>query len=80
MRTWYGVSDRQSANSGYRRYNPKGGLESVGLGASWVLPLSKEWSWTVAAEARRLYGDAADSPIVKERNQYSIGTMVTYTY
>lgn len=80
MRTWYGVSDRQSANSGYRRYNPKGGLESVGLGATWSLPLSKEWSWSVAAEARRLYGDAADSPIVKDRNQYSIGTMVTYTY
>ena len=80
MRTWYGVSDRQSANSGYRRYNPKGGLESIGLGATWALPLSKSWSWSVVGEARRLYGDAADSPIVKERNQYSVGTMVTYTY
>ncbi|MGE8656675.1 MAG: MipA/OmpV family protein [Achromobacter sp.] len=80
MRTWYGVSDRQSARSGYRRYRPKGGLESLGLGATWALPLSKEWSWSVAAEARRLYGDAADSPIVKDRNQYSIGTMITYTY
>ncbi|MGE4437418.1 MipA/OmpV family protein [Achromobacter sp.] len=80
MRTWYGVSERQSSRSGYRRYKPKGGLESVGLGATWVLPLSKAWSWSVAAEARRLYGDAADSPIVKDRNQYSIGTMITYTY
>ena len=80
MRTWYGVSDRQSANSGYRKYHPKGGLESVGLGATWTVPLAESWSWTVAAEARRLFGDAADSPIVKERNQYTIGTMVTYTY
>ncbi|MBO9329403.1 MipA/OmpV family protein [Achromobacter xylosoxidans] len=80
MRTWYGVSARQSANSGYRRYSPKGGLESVGLGATWTLPLDESWSWTVGAEARRLFGDAADSPIVRERNQYTIGTMVTYTY
>lgn len=80
MRTWYGVSDRQSAKSGYRGYNPKGGLESMGLGATWTLPVSQSWSWTVAAEARRLFGDAADSPIVKDRNQYTIGTMVTYTY
>lgn len=80
MRTWYGVSERQSLRSGYRRYRPKGGLESVSLAATWALPLSKEWSWSVAAEARRLYGDAADSPIVKDRNQYSIGTMITYTY
>jgi len=80
MRTWYGVSDRQSAKSGYRRYNPKGGLESAALGATWTLPVSESWSWSVAAEARRLFGDAADSPIVKARNQYTIGTMVTYTY
>ncbi|CAB3668923.1 MipA/OmpV family protein [Achromobacter kerstersii] len=80
MRTWYGVSSQQSAKSGYRRYDPKGGLESMSLGATWALPLNKAWSWTVAAEARRLFGDAADSPIVKERNQYTIGTMVTYTY
>ncbi|WP_454674217.1 MipA/OmpV family protein [Achromobacter pestifer] len=80
MRTWYGVSGQQSAKSGYRRYNPKGGLESMGLGATWTLPVTESWSWTVAAEARRLFGDAADSPIVKDRNQYSIGTMVTYTY
>lgn len=52
----------------------------MGLGATWTLPLDESWSWTVGAEARRLFGDAADSPIVRERNQYTIGTMVTYTY
>ncbi|APX75593.1 hypothetical protein LMG6001_03182 [Achromobacter insolitus] len=80
MRTWYGVSNRQSLNSGFRRYSPKAGLESVALGAAWTIPISDAWSWTVAAEARRLLGDAADSPIVQERNQYSIGASVTYTY
>ncbi|CAB3842900.1 MipA/OmpV family protein [Achromobacter aegrifaciens] len=80
MRTWYGVSGNQSAKSGYRKYTPKGGLESVGLGATWAVPLSKSWSWTTSAEARRLYGDAADSPIVRDRAQYTIGTMMTYTY
>ncbi|WMD21965.1 MipA/OmpV family protein [Achromobacter seleniivolatilans] len=80
MRTWYGVSNQQSVKSGYRAYNPKGGLESIGLGATWTVPMGKDWSWTMAAETRRLFGDAADSPFVKERNQFSVGTMVTYTY
>ena len=80
MRTWYGVSGRQSAKSGYRKYEAEGGLESIALGAVWSYPLSKSWTLTAAAEARRLFGDAKDSPIVKERNQYSVGTMVTYTY
>ena len=58
----------------------RGRLESIALGAVWSYPLSKSWTLTAAAEARRLFGDAKDSPIVKERNQYSVGTMVTYTY
>ena len=80
MRTWYGVSGKQSAKSGYRKYSPTGGLESVALGATWTVPLGKSWAGTTAAEARRLYGDAADSPIVQDRAQYTIGTMVTYSY
>ena len=41
MRTWYGVSGRQSAKSGYRKYEAEGGLESISLGAVWSYPLSK---------------------------------------
>ena len=79
MRTWYGVSGRQSAKSGYRKYEAEGGLESISLGAVWSYPLSKSWTLTAAAEAPPVRR-RQDSPIVKERNQYSVGTMVTYTY
>ncbi len=80
MRTWYGVSSRQASRTGFRQYSPNGGLESVALGANWVLPLDKNWSLSVAGEARQLLGDAGDSPIVQRRSQFSIGSMVTYSY
>ena len=79
MRTWYGVRPpvgqvRLSQVRGRGRPGKHRAGRGVVVSAEQVLTL------TAAAEARRLFGDAKDSPIVKERNQYSVGTMVTYTY
>ena len=79
MRTWYGVSGRQSAKSGYRKYEAEGGLEHLagrGVVVSAEQVLDADGRRRGAPPVRR----RQDSPIVKERNQYSVGTMVTYTY
>ena len=78
MRTWYGVSGRQSAKSGYRKYEAEGRpgehLAGRGVVVSAEQVLDADGRRRGAPPVRR----RQDSPIVKERNQYSVGTMVTH--
>ena len=80
MRTWYGVSRTQAARTRYAAYRPHGGLADAGVAMSWSAPLSPGVSATISLEALRLVGDAADSPLVRQRTQVSLGAIVSYTF
>lgn len=81
--TYFGVSAAQAARSGYRRYEAEGGIKSVGLAGSLGYQVTPAIGAGAFAQIGRLTGDAADSPIVKDRGnptQASIGLSLTYRF
>lgn len=45
-----------------------------------MYPIGDRWSVMTVAEYSRLMGDASDSPIVKDVNQFSGGLFVVYGF
>jgi MipA family protein len=80
---YYGVSSSEAARSGYSKYTPSGGLNSVGAGAAITWQATEKLETSAFAEYKRLMGPAADSSIVKEggsRNQFLVGLSATYRF
>lgn len=72
VQTWYGVSAAQATSSGFRRFSPKAGFTSAGLGLTWRHVISDRSDWYISAEGARLLGDAADSPVVQTATQFTV--------
>lgn len=80
---YYGVSSSEAAKSGYSKYTPSGGLNSVGAGAAITWQATEKLETSAFAEYKRLMGPAADSSIVNEggsRNQFLVGLSATYRF
>ncbi|ELY2908611.1 MipA/OmpV family protein [Cronobacter dublinensis] len=80
MNTFYGVSARQSARTGYGRYDTQGGFYGVSNNLSWSHQFGEQWGTTLSAGYTWLGDKAADSPIVRQRNQTTAAVAVTYTF
>jgi len=81
MKSYFGVAADKVAASRLSAYAPSSGMKDVGFGASLAYPLGANWTVGGFAGYKRLLGDAADSPLVKERgqaNQFSLGWSVSY--
>lgn len=65
MQTYFGVNAAQSLASGYRLYNPKAGIKSVGLETTLRYALTKKWALIGTLGYARLAGDAGSSPLVR---------------
>jgi outer membrane scaffolding protein for murein synthesis (MipA/OmpV family) len=76
----FGITPRQAANSGLPEYDADGDINSVGAGLVTLVFLSKHWSVQLIANYERLIGDAGDSPIVQERNQFRAGVGLSYQF
>jgi MipA family protein len=72
MQTWYGVSEPQSAASGYPVYKAGAGLRDVGAGATWRVEVNPQWAGFASLGASRLLGPAADSPLTRQRSGWSL--------
>jgi outer membrane protein len=80
---YYGVSSSEAAKSGYSKYTPSGGLNSIGAGAAITWQATEKLETSAFAEYKRLMGPAADSSIVNEggsRNQFLVGLSATYRF
>ena len=82
---YFGVTPAQSAASGLPVYAAGGGASSFGVGALGIIPLDRDFKWSVVAFAGydRLTGDAGDSPLVTLRgdaDQFSAGVFLSYTF
>ncbi len=64
---YYSVDPAAALASGLAAYDPGGGLVSVGAGVTIVRPLTAHTSLAVIAGYDRLTGDAARSPLVRDR-------------
>jgi MipA family protein len=78
--TYFGVTSTQAANSGFKAYNAKAGIKSVGLTMGLDYKLSPNWSASAAASFNQLRGDAAKSPLVQKKNQTTVAAGVAYTF
>ncbi|WP_162009437.1 MipA/OmpV family protein [Labrenzia sp. CE80] len=80
---FFGIDAAQSAASGLSQFDAGVGLVSYGVGANIIVPLSEKVAIVGFGEFDRLTGDAADSPLVKERgseNQATFGMMLNYRF
>ena len=82
-RAYFGITPADSTASGLATYDPKGGVQAVGLTAGYMRQLSRQWGVATYARYDRLAGDAADSPVARtlgSRNQFSGGIALSYTF
>lgn len=77
MNALYGVTARESAASGLRRFDAGQGLESVAVQGIVSLPVGSTWRFTGVARLGRLVGDAGDSSLTAEPNQLFLVTALT---
>jgi MipA family protein len=65
--TYFGVTAAQAARSGFKAFNPEGGLKSVGLDVAVNYKFDQNWSAFAGVSYSQLRGDAAKSPIVQKK-------------
>lgn len=78
--TYYGVSDTQSANTGYAAYQAGAGVSALRLSAGADYQLTRDWSLSAKLGLTQLQGDAASSPTVDKKNQTSYGLFANYRF
>ncbi|PRX30862.1 outer membrane scaffolding protein for murein synthesis (MipA/OmpV family) [Paraburkholderia sp. BL18I3N2] len=77
-RTFFGVSDQQSAASGLPAYSTSAGVRDIHMNAMVTYDFSRHWNGSVAATFGRLQHDAANSPITEKR--FEINTLASVNY
>ncbi|AXS39735.1 MipA/OmpV family protein [Breoghania sp. L-A4] len=69
MESYFGVTAAQAARSGYKAYKPDSGVKSIDLSVSATYMFNENWMVRAEQEVGFLVGDAADSPLVKQKVQ-----------
>lgn len=67
MQTYYGITPSDSAASGLPAYSPDGGLRNYFVWPAVIWQFDKHWAVGGMLFYQRLTGDAANSPIVRQR-------------
>ena len=80
MDAYFSVTSEQAAASvaGLTAFDADAGIKDVYFGVAATVPLSELWTLRLNAKYARLVGDAAESPIVENENQFSGGLGLTY--
>jgi outer membrane scaffolding protein for murein synthesis (MipA/OmpV family) len=76
--SWFGVSDSQSAASGFSRYDASAGIKSIRTDLAAAYALTPRWALIASVSGSLLPGDARRSPVVQTRR--SITTTLGFTY
>ena len=80
MRSFYGVSARQSADSGFAPYDPGAGRQWSTAGISLTTPLHPKVLAVVSLEYSRLASSAASSPYAQRPNSRSIEATIAWAF
>lgn len=80
MESYFGVDMGQSRDSGYHEYKAGAGAKSVDFGVSATYLINKNWVVRGEQKVGILLGDAADSPIVRDKAQPSTMLMLGYRF
>jgi MipA family protein len=79
-RTWFGVSQIQSGQSGLPAYSPGGGVREAGLHASLDYFATQQLILRAFGQVKRFTSTVSDSPIIESRNQSFIGAGFAYHF
>ena len=77
---YFSISPGQSFRSGLRVYDASAGFKSAGFNILSIYSINRHWGVQALAAYDRLLGDTADSPVVRDRNQYRAGLGVSYRF
>jgi outer membrane scaffolding protein for murein synthesis (MipA/OmpV family) len=80
MDSFFGVDSKQSAESGLKKYKAESGIKDVNLSVTAGYSITNRWRLGGKVEYKRLLGDAADSPIVEDKNQFLAGIGISYHF
>lgn len=80
MAAYFGVDATESARSGLSRYSTEAGLKSVGSDLSLLYFITPRLLVNAFVEYDRLIGEAGDSPIVRDPDQWQVGIVTIFTF
>lgn len=80
MNTYFGVSPTQAARSGYAGYEAESGIQSVGVSVGAFYNMTGSWDVMLMVNGDQLLGDAADSPITKQKFQPMVLVGMSYKF
>jgi outer membrane protein len=80
MMTFFGVSAEQAARSTLPQYRAQAGFYAIRFGAGGSYRIDRDWRMMLRASVARLEGDAAQSPITRDRMQYTVGVLAAYEF
>jgi outer membrane scaffolding protein for murein synthesis (MipA/OmpV family) len=75
--TYFGIDADNARRSGFATYDAKAGIKDVSFSTTLSYALTKQWAVTGTVGVKRLMGDAADSPIVKDAGSPTQGFFST---
>ena len=82
MDAFFGVSSAQSGTStaSLAPYNPDAGFKDVNFSLSSDIALTPKWTMKLGGTYSRLIGDAADSPVIETKNQFTGSLGLLYKF
>jgi outer membrane protein len=79
-RTFFGVTPLQSARSGYAVYDPSGGVQNIRFSVGMNYRLGGGWFAGAFASESKLRGDAANSPFIERKQEFSFGSFIGHHF
>jgi outer membrane scaffolding protein for murein synthesis (MipA/OmpV family) len=80
VQSFYGITPQQSAPTALPAFDGGSGLLFTSIGLLWSVDLSSEWLVVGSAEARKLRGDAARSPLAERTSNYYASAGLAYRF
>ncbi len=80
MQTFFGIDQSQAVHSAYSPYDVGSGVSLLRFSIGANYQLASRWALGANLTAARLQGDAADSPIVRDKNQNSYAVFLMYRF
>ena len=77
---YYGITPQQSAISGLPPFSASNGWLAASVGLLGSVDISPQWVVVGSLEARRLRGDAANSPLVERRSSHYLNAGLAYRF
>ncbi len=80
MQSYFGVTEAQSARSGYPVYRPGAGLRDAAVAANLRIELDPRWTAFCSASVSKLLGPTLDSPLTRRPGQWGLSTGVAWRF